>query len=184
MMLKKIVAKSKGIVSEDRAAALVEYGMVVGLIAVASIGAVYQVGERTEQTFCLAANALASDMNGHETDPDCETIIANSGLAAGGNAAAQLSPREQEMIDSFSLTTFAHDANARTFDATWAMASGMRSAKCKSGEAKNRLILRISLVEIHQDHPLQCPVSTLTGPMRQSVFSTRIPILRSPALAL
>lgn len=52
---------SKKLRHQQKGAGLVEYGLVVGLIAVLSIGAVYQNGETVARIFCTAANSVGEN---------------------------------------------------------------------------------------------------------------------------
>ena len=54
--LKNLVATSKG-------AALVEYGILVGLIAVLAIVAVLNLGETVRDTFSTVSNTLSTEIN-------------------------------------------------------------------------------------------------------------------------
>lgn len=60
-------------IKNPKGASLVEYGMLAGLISVASIGAVVGVGEEVEETFCRAAEVIKYYRTG-ET-PDCVTDL-------------------------------------------------------------------------------------------------------------
>lgn len=55
-MVKNIFKKTRK--KEKRGATLLEYGMVTGFIALAGIGSVMMLGERTERTFCEASTAI------------------------------------------------------------------------------------------------------------------------------
>lgn len=50
--------KKTRLLGARKGASLVEYGMIVGLISIASIGAVVGTGEEVETTFCVATNTL------------------------------------------------------------------------------------------------------------------------------
>jgi Flp pilus assembly pilin Flp len=50
--------KKTRLLGARKGASLVEYGMIVGLISIASIGAVVGTGEEVENTFCVATNTL------------------------------------------------------------------------------------------------------------------------------
>ena len=54
----------------QRGASLVEYGLLAGLISVASIGAVMATGVKVEETFCRATSSIAYVL-GHDYDVDC-----------------------------------------------------------------------------------------------------------------
>lgn len=54
---------------KEAGASLIEYGLVAGLIAVASIGAVYSTGDKTAEIFCRASDAVAGAING--AAPEC-----------------------------------------------------------------------------------------------------------------
>jgi Flp pilus assembly pilin Flp len=55
---------------KSRGAALVDYGLIIGLVSIAAIGAVNSTGEKTESIYCMASNGL-SRVTGAELDPDC-----------------------------------------------------------------------------------------------------------------
>lgn len=56
--MKKMMKKMKNV----KGAALVEYGILVGLIAVLAISAVLALGEQVETTFTAVSNELASSL--------------------------------------------------------------------------------------------------------------------------
>jgi len=56
IFMRKLMTAVKG-------AALVEYGILVGLIAVLAIGAVLALGEQINDTFSTVENTLASNMS-------------------------------------------------------------------------------------------------------------------------
>ena len=55
----KLFAKFQSIASQDRGATAVEYALLVGLIAVAIIGAVTLLGDQLNTLFTTIKNALA-----------------------------------------------------------------------------------------------------------------------------
>ena len=63
----------KNILRALRGAALVEYSMVVGLIAILAIFAVMSNGRQVSQTFCVAAEAIAFGMTGEAGKYGCST---------------------------------------------------------------------------------------------------------------
>ena len=66
-------------------ASLVEYGMLTGLVAVASISAVASTGEEVEDVFCLATSTLASSLG--KAGSGCGVEVAANGSGSGGGAA-------------------------------------------------------------------------------------------------
>ena len=56
--MRKIMNITKKIVQDEEGAALVEYGMLVGLIALVCIGAVTLLGEKIKDVFDAINNAL------------------------------------------------------------------------------------------------------------------------------
>lgn len=58
IMLLKHYIKAKLWLTEDRGASAVEYGLLVGLIAIVIIAAVTLLGSRVSSTFSEAASAL------------------------------------------------------------------------------------------------------------------------------
>lgn len=55
--------KLKNLVSTSKGAALVEYGILVGLIAVLAIVAVLNLGETVRQTFTQVSDTLSTSLN-------------------------------------------------------------------------------------------------------------------------
>lgn len=66
-----------------RAAGLIEYGMIVGLIAVLSIAAVLSTGEEVERYLNEAADALSAGA-GDRQEPSISAIVSFSANTAGG----------------------------------------------------------------------------------------------------
>lgn len=94
---------------KDRGSSLVEYGMLAGLISVASIGAVVGVGERTEETFCRAAEAIHYRLTGGT--PDCITDIGLSprfgDLFGNGSDQSENKVPEDIRLDGSGVTEYA-----------------------------------------------------------------------------
>lgn len=71
-----------------RGAALVEYGMLVGLVAVVAIGAVSTLGQQVDRTFDVTTDALSGSLN-----------------AAGGAEAAPVAPAEPQLVMAMTAAT-------------------------------------------------------------------------------
>ncbi len=64
-MLKSIINSVQTFIKDEEGASAVEYGLIVGLIAVAIIGAIMIIGGGLENLFGAAGNALeAVEVNG------------------------------------------------------------------------------------------------------------------------
>ena len=91
---------TSGILRRLRGAALVEYGILASLVALLAIGSVVFTGERVEETFCAARDAIHSSMNDGGTDSECLTLAGGPGApgelgspgAPGGEIPEALPP--------------------------------------------------------------------------------------------
>jgi len=95
-----------------KGAGLVEYGLLVGLVAVTSIGAVAATGSEVQQTFCVVVDQMASKM-GRDTNLRCTTILADAGVPGsapptvpGGPATPPATPLGYVAPDSKILVRF------------------------------------------------------------------------------
>lgn len=69
-------------IRSERGAALIEYGILTGLVAVVAIGSVSQLGGKVESTFSMAASALTTSEQVVEQEVQVETTPEPTGLAA------------------------------------------------------------------------------------------------------
>lgn len=91
-------------------AALVEYGIVVGLVSVIAVGAVNSTGEKTSNIYCLATQGLAW-ATGSDGNPDCASRLLSSAASVTLAEGERLVSAPILANSSFTDVTF---ENART----------------------------------------------------------------------
>jgi Flp pilus assembly pilin Flp len=90
---------------KSRGAALVDYGLIIGLVSIVAIGAVNSTGEKTETIYCMASNGLAR-VTGADLDPNCVLNPRHAVTLAEGERFVT-APRRMEA--AFTDVTFPND---------------------------------------------------------------------------
>lgn len=91
-----------------RGAGLIEYGLLVGLVSVVSIGTVSTLGQKVDTTYCQAGAAIGAD-------GDCSATATDVAQDSDGSAEPPAPSGPEKIIPE--IHEFSHEPNARQF--TW-----------------------------------------------------------------
>lgn len=127
-----------------KAAGLIEYALVFGLIAVSSIGVVFSLGDQVRNEFCNVSSSVESRVLGTSLVQCLDNVSAEvlpppslpvppappieppppSPLEPPPPPPPPPSPTQQA-VDSFSLTSFNHASNSNVLNPSWTMSAGL-----------------------------------------------------------
>lgn len=130
--------KIRSALRASKGAMLVEYGMIVGLIALGALGSSLVLGNQVKTTFCIAATEIQENL-GMEVTGDCQDSgVSEVGAIEGGEPALTFSPNDLTEADGVFVLlngertvpyfvdfgSYLSLENIELSDVTWSMSGG------------------------------------------------------------